>query len=168
MFNLVISLELINMYFLQMFTGIMANYYLCIYGLSSGAGNRINNPDTTNPFQIALECVCQQLNCVRLFVTPWIVAHQILQLRWSRVHKFIRRDSFHHLSSYIPGTSASYLFSYKQPWTVNPNNSFSNEDTEVSDRKMCVDSTSQQQKRYWKQSLDRIHCLYADTQYLIQ
>ena len=58
MFNLVISLELINMYFLQMFTGIMANYYLCIYGLSSGAGNRINNPDTTNPFQIALECVC--------------------------------------------------------------------------------------------------------------
>ena len=51
--NLVISLELINMYFLQVFTG-MGNYNLRTYGLSSGADNRINNSDTTNPFQIAL------------------------------------------------------------------------------------------------------------------
>ena len=46
------------MYFVQVFTGIMANYNLRTYGLYSGAGNRINNSDTANPFQIALERVC--------------------------------------------------------------------------------------------------------------
>lgn len=103
--------------------------------------------------------------------SPWTVTHLFFSsggLGFTNLSEEIAFLICHHISLGMQSTSPSYSFSYKQPWTVNPNNSLSNGDTEASNRKMCVDSTSQQQKRYQKQTLDQIHCLYADTQYLIQ
>lgn len=110
------------MYFVQIFTGIMVNYNLCTYRLSSHAGSRINNPGTTHSGLL--------WNMEAQSSSAWD------GLGYTTSSEEIAFIICHHISLGMHSTSPYYSFSYKQLWKVNTNNSFSDEDIEVSNWRM--------------------------------